>query len=40
MRHLTDQTEQQRENNEDWKHGLEENGFKLINQNKIDSRIL
>ena len=36
---IPDQTERQRENNEDWKQGLEENLLKLINQNKIDSRI-
>ena len=38
MRHLTDRTEQQRENKKDWKQGLEENLLKLINQNKINSR--
>jgi hypothetical protein len=39
MRHLTDRTEQQRENKKDWKQGLEENLLKLTNQNKIDIRI-
>jgi hypothetical protein len=39
MQQPTEQTGQQRENNEDWKQGLEENLLKLTNQNKIDSRI-
>ena len=39
MQQLTDQTEQQRENNEDWKLDLENNLLKLINQNKMDSRL-
>jgi hypothetical protein len=38
MQQLTGQTERQRENNEDWKQGLE-NLLKSINQNKVDSRI-
>ena len=39
MQQFTDQTEQQRENNEDWKLDLENNLLKLINQNKMDSRL-
>ena len=39
MQQRTNQTEQQRENNEDWKLDLENNLLKLINQNKMDSRI-
>ena len=39
IQQLTDQTEQQRENNEDWKLDLENNLLKLINQNKMDSRL-
>ena len=39
MQQLTDQTEQQRENNEDWKLDLENNLLKLINQNKMGSRL-
>ena len=39
MQQLTDQTEQQRENNEDWMLDLENNLLKLINQNEIDSRL-
>ena len=39
MKLLIDQTEQQRENNEDWKQDMEENLLKLINKNKIDTRI-
>jgi hypothetical protein len=38
MQLLTDQTEQQRENNEDWKRDLKNNLLK-INQNKMDSRL-
>lgn len=38
MQQLTEQTERQRENN-DWKQGLEDSLLKLINENKIDSRI-
>ena len=38
MQLLTDQTEQQRENNEDWKRDLKNNLLK-INQNKMDSRV-
>ena len=39
MQQLTDQTEKQREDNEDWRQDLENNLLKLINQNKIDSRV-
>ena len=39
MQQLTEQTEQQRENNEDWKLDLENNLLKLINQNKMGSRL-
>ena len=39
IQQFTDQAGQQRENNEDWKQGLEEKLLKLINHNKIDSRI-
>jgi hypothetical protein len=39
IQQFTDQTEQQRENNEDWKQGLENNFLKLTHQNKMDSRI-
>ena len=39
IQQLTDQTEQQRENNENWKQDLENNLLKLINQNKMDSRV-
>lgn len=39
MDHLTDQIEQHRENNEDWKQSLKEKLLKLINQNKIDTKM-
>ena len=39
MQQFTDQTEQQRENNEDWKLDLENNLLKLINQNKMDNKL-
>ena len=39
IQQLTDQTEQQGEDHEDWKQDVENNIFKLINQNKMDSRI-
>lgn len=39
IQQLTDQTEQQSENNEDWKQDLENYLLKLINQNKMDSRL-
>lgn len=39
IQQLTRQTDQQRENNEDWKQDLENNLLKLIHQNKMDSRI-
>ena len=39
IQQLKDQTEKQREDNKDWKQDLENNLLKLINQNKINSRI-
>ena len=39
IQQLADQTEKQREDNEDWRQDLENNLLKLINQNKMDSRV-
>ena len=39
IQQLKDQTEKQREDNKDWKQNLENNLLKLINQNKMDSRV-
>ena len=39
LQNSRDQAEQQRENNEGWKQGLEENLLKLINQQKVGIRI-
>ena len=39
IQQLEDQTENQREDNKDWKQNLENNLLKLINQNKVDSRV-
>ena len=39
IQQLEDQTENQREDNKDWKQNLENNTLKLINQNKMDSRV-
>ena len=39
MQNCRDQAEQQRENDEGWKQGLEENLLKLINQQKAGIRI-
>ena len=39
IQQLTDQTENQREDDEDWRQNLEKNTLKLINQNKMDSRV-
>jgi hypothetical protein len=39
IQQLQDHTEKQREDNKDWKQNLENNTLKLINQNKMDSRV-
>ena len=39
IQQLKDQTEKQREDNKDWKQNLENITLKLINQNKMDSRV-
>ena len=39
IQQLKDQTEKQREDNEVWRQDLEINLLKLINQNKMDSRV-
>ena len=39
IQQLEDQTEKQREDNEVWRQDLEINLLKLINQNKMDSRV-
>lgn len=39
MQQLTEQAEHQRENSEDWRQDLENNLLKLINQNKMDTRL-
>lgn len=39
IQQLKDQTEKQREDNEVWRQDLENNLLKLINQNKMDSRV-
>ena len=39
IQQLQDHTEKQREDNKDWKQNLENNTLKLINQNKVDSRV-
>ena len=39
LQNSRDQAKQQRENNEGWKQGLEENLLKLINQQKVGIRI-
>ena len=39
IQQLEDQTEKQREDNEVWRQDLENNLLKLINQNKMHSRV-
>ena len=39
IQQLEDQTEKQMEDNEVWRQDLENNLLKLINQNKMDSRV-